>query len=188
MAKIIGKNIGDIPGTFKEYGGGSVPIYHLLCDGTAVNRITFKALFAAIGTTYGVGDGTTTFNLPDSRRRTHIGSGGSQISGPGTSVGSTGGEELHTLSSSEVVDHQHLTGFGPKNSHDEFDMLVDGSNNPVYGFQSSTGRIGRDVTGLSFFTGITVNEAKTSTMTNIGSASGHNNMQPSLVVTKIIKY
>lgn len=67
MAKINGKNIGDIPGTIKTWSSASTPNGYLVCDGTPISRITYSALFAKIGTTYGSGDGSTTFNLPDYR-------------------------------------------------------------------------------------------------------------------------
>lgn len=51
-------------GTILPYGGTTVPSGYLLCDGSAVSRTTYAALFAVIGTTYGSGDGSTTFNLP----------------------------------------------------------------------------------------------------------------------------
>lgn len=57
------------------YCGGSIPTGFLLCDGSAVSRSTYSALFSAIGTGYGPGDGSTTFNLPDGRGRTFIGAG-----------------------------------------------------------------------------------------------------------------
>jgi|SRR5581483_1365963 len=53
------------PGTIIMYAGGTTPSGWLLCDGSAVSRSTYQALFAAIGTTYGAGDGSTTFNLPN---------------------------------------------------------------------------------------------------------------------------
>lgn len=62
-------------GVIMPYGGSSAPIDWLLCDGTAVNRTTYATLFAVISTTYGVGDGATTFNLPDLRGRAIVGSG-----------------------------------------------------------------------------------------------------------------
>lgn len=65
MAKINGKNIGDIPGTIKTWSSASTPNGYLVCDGTPISRITYSALFAKIGTTYGSGDGSTTFNLPN---------------------------------------------------------------------------------------------------------------------------
>src|SRR3989344_1096308 len=52
-------------GTIVFWPTGSIPSQYLLCDGQAVSRTTYSALFAEIGTTYGVGDGVTTFNLPD---------------------------------------------------------------------------------------------------------------------------
>lgn len=55
------------PGKFGEFGMSTAPTGWLECDGAAVSRSTYVALFAAIGTTWGVGDGSTTFNLPDAR-------------------------------------------------------------------------------------------------------------------------
>jgi microcystin-dependent protein len=61
-------------GTIMGWGGSTAPEQWVICDGTAVSRSDYSALYAAIGTTYGVGDGTTTFNLPDLRGRTPVGS------------------------------------------------------------------------------------------------------------------
>ncbi|MDH4262910.1 MAG: phage tail protein [Spirochaetia bacterium] len=55
------------PGMISAYGGATAPTGYLLCQGQAVSRTTYAALFAVIGTTFGAGDGTTTFNLPDLR-------------------------------------------------------------------------------------------------------------------------
>lgn len=63
------------PGVVADYAGSSAPSGWLMCDGGAVDRTTYAALFAAIGTTYGVGDGATTFNLPDGRGRVTVGKG-----------------------------------------------------------------------------------------------------------------
>jgi microcystin-dependent protein len=62
-------------GTITMFGGSSAPSGWLLCDGTAVSRTTYASLFAVTSTTYGTGDGSTTFNLPDLRSRTAIGAG-----------------------------------------------------------------------------------------------------------------
>lgn len=70
-----------------------------LCDGSAISRTTFATLFAAIGTTYGVGDGSTTFNVPDLRQRFPL---GKATSGTGATLGGTGG----------TVDHVHDLGPG----------------------------------------------------------------------------
>jgi microcystin-dependent protein len=63
------------PGVVLPYGGASAPTGFLLCDGAAVSRSTYAALFTAIGTAYGVGDGSTTFNVPDTRGRMPVGKG-----------------------------------------------------------------------------------------------------------------
>lgn len=62
-------------GAVVEYGGSTVPAGWLLCDGSAVSRATYAALFAAIATTFGAGNGSTTFNLPDLRGRLIAGAG-----------------------------------------------------------------------------------------------------------------
>ena len=60
-------------GAVLAYAGATIPAGFLLCDGRAVSRTTYAALFGVIGTTYGSGDGTTTFNLPDLRGRVPVG-------------------------------------------------------------------------------------------------------------------
>lgn len=56
-----------LTGSILSYGNDSIPTGYLFCDGSAISRTTYSDLFAAIGTTWGVGDGSTTFNLPDLR-------------------------------------------------------------------------------------------------------------------------
>lgn len=59
--------LGPVPGTVAHFGASTAPAGWLKCNGAAVSRAAYAALFAAIGTTYGVGDGATTFGLPDLR-------------------------------------------------------------------------------------------------------------------------
>lgn len=105
-------------GSVMPYAGSSAPTDWLLCSGAAVSRTTYAALFAVIGTTYGSGDGSTTFNLPDLRGRSAFGvdnmggtaanritSGGSGITG--TTLGAAGGAETVTLSTSQIPSHTH---------------------------------------------------------------------------------
>jgi microcystin-dependent protein len=80
-------------GQVVDHAGASVPTWGLQCDGSAVSRTTYAALFAAISTTWGVGNGSTTFNLPDFRRRATVGSGGTGTGTLGNAVGNTGGAE-----------------------------------------------------------------------------------------------
>lgn len=65
---------GGVPtGALLEYGAAAAPTGWLLCDGSAISRATYATLFGVVGTTYGVGDGSTTFNLPDLRGRVAVG-------------------------------------------------------------------------------------------------------------------
>lgn len=88
-------------GTIAPYAGSTVPTGWLLCDGTAVSRSTYRTLFNVISTTYGVGNGTTTFNLPDLRQKFPM---GKAASGTGSTLGATGG----------TIDHVHT---GPSHTH-----------------------------------------------------------------------
>ena len=91
-------------GMIEMFAGSVAPNHWLLCDGSAVSRTTYSALFAVIGTTYGGGDGSTTFNLPDLVGRVPIGAGtGSAITSTQHTLGSTGGEETHTLTPEETA-------------------------------------------------------------------------------------
>jgi len=66
-------------GSVQMFAGSSAPSGWISCDGTAISRTTYAALFAIIGTTYGVGDGSTTFNLPDMQGRIPVGSGAETV-------------------------------------------------------------------------------------------------------------
>lgn len=94
------------PGVIKMFGGSSAPRGHLLCDGSAVSRTTYVDLFAIVGTNYGSGDGSSTFNLPDYRQRMPL---GKAASGTGATLGETGGAINHTHS---VPKHYHGMGTG----------------------------------------------------------------------------
>lgn len=74
-------------GTIQMYGGSTAPSGWLLCDGSAINRTTYASLYSVISTTYGSGDGSTTFNVPDLRGRTAVGAGTGVY--PGTSTNLT---------------------------------------------------------------------------------------------------
>ena len=83
---------GTATGTILPWSASSLPTGFLECAGAAVSRSTYSDLFGVIGTTYGTGDGSSTFNLPDLQGRTAIGSGsGSGLSS--RSLGATGGFE-----------------------------------------------------------------------------------------------
>jgi microcystin-dependent protein len=67
--QVPGASSGNPAGVFIPFAGGTLPAGYLWCDGSAVSRTTYSALFAAIGTAHGTGDGSTTFNVPDLRGR-----------------------------------------------------------------------------------------------------------------------
>ncbi len=100
---IVTASAGDI----KMWPTASAPSLWLKCDGSAISRSTYSALFAVISTTFGVGNGSTTFNLPNFNGRMPIGIGqGDTADGGGTGTSRTladiGGAETHTLTTGEV--------------------------------------------------------------------------------------
>ncbi|HYL49486.1 MAG TPA: tail fiber protein, partial [Stellaceae bacterium] len=111
--------LGAVPsGVVVPFAGASAPSGWLLCYGQAVSRTTYATLFATIGTTFGSGDGSTTFNLPDLRGRAAFGvdnmggaaanrvtSGGSGING--SALGAVGGAETVTLTQAQMPSHSH---------------------------------------------------------------------------------
>ena len=88
-------------GSVIPYAGKSAPDGWLLCDGAAVSRTTYADLFAVIGTTFGSGDGSTTFNLPDLRGRVAVGVDSD------ANLGAAIGEKEHCLSVAELPTHSH---------------------------------------------------------------------------------
>ena len=152
------------PGSVVAYISTSAPGGWLLCDGSNVSRTTYATLFSVIGTTFGVGDGSTTFTLPDMRGRVPVGSG----SGAGLtarSLAATGGEETHTLTVPEIPAHTHS--------------------------YTDTYRTGNQDTDNAFGTETVANESSVSEAKTTGSTGGgqaHNIMQPFLVLNYIIKY
>ena len=88
--------IGTLVGSVTMYAGSSAPTGWLLCNGQAVSRTTYSALFSAIGTTWGVGNGSTTFNVPDMRESAPVGVG-TFSAVTGTTHGSQVAADVYTL-------------------------------------------------------------------------------------------
>jgi len=154
----IGSKNTEVSGVIKQYAGTIAPTGYLICDGSAISRATYASLFAICSTTFGAGDGSTTFNIPDLRTRIPVGykSGDADF---GT-LGGTLGEKTHTLTVAEIPDHHHTI-----NTYD--DNI--GSGNQVRG-AAANNPIGSVTGGV------------------VGSTGGtHNNIQPSIVLNYIIK-
>jgi microcystin-dependent protein len=166
-------------GTIIDFGGTSLQTNYLATDGAAISRTTYAALFTAIGTTWGVGDGSTTFNVPNMARRTTVGSGGSGTGTLGNAVGNTGGAETHSLSSSENGNHAHLLASttGATSSAE--------ITSPSQIIAINSAEASDDSYRLMASNGGSANAA---TSSSSGSGTAHNNMQPSAVVFKQIRY
>lgn len=124
--------------------------------------------------------------LPDTRRRTTIGSGGTQVSGPATTLGAMGGEESHTLSTGEMPVHNHsASDSGHRHAWDAGSGT--GANNYVGIGGSGQAVSSPNPAGLNAPYNVQTGYAAIS-IGNAGSGGAHNNMQPSLVVTKMIRY
>lgn len=164
-----------IPGTVLAYAGSSLPSGYLACDGSDVSRITFAALFSAIGTTWGAGDGSTTFTLPDLRGRAGIGAGTGSGLSPRT-LADQGGEEEHTLIVHEIPAHSHPIS-DPGHNHtlpsSGSVATVDNASPFLNVPDTSTGTSGNSLTNLS--------------VGNTGDDGAHNNMQPFAVLQYLIK-
>ena len=96
------------PGVVAWTAASSAPAGWLLCDGSAVSRTTFSDLFAVIGTTYGAGNGSTTFNVPNLKQRVPVGRDASDSDF--AALGQTGGEKTHQLTVDEMPAHTHRVG------------------------------------------------------------------------------
>lgn len=133
----------------------------LVCDGSDVSRVTYAGLFASIGTTYGVGDGSTTFGLPDYSGRVLVGLDDTQIEFD--TIGEESGEKTHTLTTAEMPAHNH-----PVRTADNNYRVASAGSTAAGG---AGGDMRRNTT--------TPDELIT---TNTGGGGAHNNLQPGTVV------
>lgn len=156
-------------GAIIEWDSDLIPENWLLLNGQAVSRTVYSELFAIYGTTYGAGDGSTTFNLPD--RRTRVAVGKDVNDEDFMALGVTGGEKEHTLSVDEMPSHEgHVTTLsgGTINGYLSTDKIT------------SYGSSGRGWTSPSG------GEAYPNNIP-LGGSQPHNNLQPYIVTNFIVK-
>jgi microcystin-dependent protein len=181
------------------YTGTSAPnSSFVLPYGQAISRTTYATYFTQVSTTFGTGDGSTTFNVPDLRGRVPFGkdnmggSAASRLSNAatggivGTTLGATGGEQAHTLTTAELAAHSHgITD--PGHNHPPINgatAVQDGGANDPLGTNagSQTRRVSTSVpsqaTGTNT-TGISIN--------NAGSGNSHNSVPPGIVLNYILR-
>lgn len=196
-------------GAVMDFGGAVAPSGWLLCYGQAVSRTIYASLFAAISTTHGTGNGSTTFNLPDCRGRVAAGKddmGGTsanRLTGltggvDGDDLGDTGGAETHALSSGQNGAHSHTATASSENAHRHFvfaDDTVAGADNLGVASQAANVTTGGEeeytitAGGADATVGRTSNQAAHDhdvTVSSSGSGTAHNNVQPTIVLNKII--
>lgn len=194
-------------GIIMPFAGTVAPENYLFCDGSAVSRTTYATLFGVIGTTFGAGDGSTTFNVPDLSGRVPLGVSQAHA------LGSTGGSETVTLIESElpahvheVPQHGHADTIGattPAFSHTitqpAFKYTASGSSSALSGsnirpYTSTTTSTATRSTNVAVAAHTASNCTMSGAITDkaafdsgtIGGGLAHNNMQPYLPVNFVI--
>jgi microcystin-dependent protein len=161
-------------GEIKMWGTSSAPSGYLICNGAAVSRTTYAALFAVYGTVFGTGDGSTTFNLPNFTDRMPIGAGSTY------SLAATGGSATTTLAEANLPSHSHTlststTGITISQNAEQYNtghQLAGGGSFTVYPTPAT----------------ITINDpGHTHTVGNTGSGTAFTNLPPYLGIYYIIK-
>lgn len=152
--------VGVPTGSVNAFAGSAAPSGWRLCNGDLVSRTTFASLFAVIGTTYGVGDGSTTFALPDLRTRVPVGLFATDTDTDPTAtnnalntLGKTGGDKVHTLITSEMPSHTHTQDAHThtQNAHGHTATTGNGEANGTITIAGGAGTstAGNHVTGFS---------------------------------------
>jgi microcystin-dependent protein len=168
-----------------DFWGASVPSSSFVFPiGQAISRTTYSALFTLFSTTYGTGDGSTTFNVPDVTGRvtamkeasaTRLTS--TYFGGTSTSLGAVGGLESHTLTTAQLASHSHGVT-DPGHTH-TISPAAAKSDSAVQSTGFSFAGSGSISATQSNTTGISIN--------NAGSGNAHNNVQPTIICNKLLR-
>lgn len=197
-------------GSIIAYTTATVPEGFLLCDGSAVSRTEYSDLFDVIGTTFGSGDGSTTFGLPDLTNRVALGTSSNYA------LGSSAGAETVTLDSTQIAAHNHsfpehghantITATTPKFVHSitqptfTYTKLNGSSSDRWQGSNNKYNGTTSAAMSRSTNLAITAHAAANCTMSgsvtakaaynsgSVGSGNAHNNMMPYLALTYLIRY
>jgi len=170
----------EVPGTIKSQGSTHIPYGWLACNGGTAAIAQYPALSAWAGTLFNTGgEPPGFFRLPDTQRRVLAGSGGTGTATLGNATGNAGGGETQTLIISQMPVHAH--GITEPNSGTGHAHSTNASS-------WGGGNLDADDGSEAHVEGATINAATTGiTINNTGGDGSHNNIQPSLVVTWIIK-
>ncbi|UUG69681.1 minor tail protein [Microbacterium phage EdElric] len=153
-------------GTIHAFGGSNAPANYVPLDGRQLSRTEYAALFALIGVTYGPGNGSTTFNVPDARGRALVGIDTAQTEF--NALGKTGGAKTHTLTEAQLPSHTHGVGANA-------DGFAAHRTNTTGGYRAV------------FASGSTGEVFDYRAPAAAGGGQAHNNLQPYLTVTYVIK-
>lgn len=178
-----------------DYWGSTTPNSAFAAPtGQAISRTTYATLFGLIGTTYGSGDGSTTFNLPNAAGRVLAQREGSAslltssfFGGNSTVLGAIGGSQFHYLTTTEMPSHSHANTLSDSgHAHNLSNSRIYGnfqtytSGTPVLGIQLNNGD-DNNVNTASAASGISISNA------SAGNDGAHNNVQPTMIVNRIMR-
>lgn len=178
-------------GVISLFAGAVAPAGYLLCNGQAVSRTTYATLFTAIGTQYGAGDGSTTFNIPNTTGRVPGGLDASATVTPGlATLGATTGAAAITLSGAQFPPHYHevfLNDTGHSHVFGAAGNAIQSGPSPNFQVTGSGGSATQPAV-----TGITIRDQAgglgTANRTAVtGGGTAHDNVQPTIAFNYIIK-